>query len=372
MRVPLGEAHGLVAANEERAAVDVPTFDNSAMDGYAFQYSDSQSNYTVSHIIKAGDSKHYSVEPNHAARIFTGAPLPNGCDTVVQQEHCRVDNGILSFDQQQVHKGLNVRMRGAQNAANDILVRPGKVITPGIVGLLASTGVSEVAVYKPPSVGILVTGDELRPVGTPLPFGHIYNSNQPTLHALLWSIGIQPATSIQLADDSTQLYDAVNQVLSSTDVLVLSGGISVGDYDFVQDVLKSSGVETLFYKVRQQPGKPLFVGKTSSSIVFGLPGNPASVIASFYQYVKPTLLAMMGHTQTFAPDAVLRLTNEVHSKRGLTQFLKAKRTSNTVTVSQGQESFNLSAFAEANCLVVIDEETEYLPVDAFVKTYYLE
>lgn len=371
MRVSLNDALGLVVSEEVKAVVSVPPFDNSAMDGYAIKYDEARTSYTVSHIIQAGESQHVTIETGHAARIFTGAPIPDGCDTVVQQELCRVANGTLFTGDHRVEKGQNVRMQGSQNAEHDILIVPGKVVTANIVGLLSSAGVNEVTVYQPPTVGLLVTGDELQPVGSPLPYGHIYNSNQPTLCALLRSIGIVPVESTHVPDNPTRLFDEVTRLLSLVNVLIVSGGISVGDYDYVQDTLKAAGVETLFYKVRQKPGKPLFVGKSDNAIVFGLPGNPASVITAYYQYVKPSLLAMMGRKQTFAPDAVLRLKNEVHSKRGLTQFLKAKRSDNTVTVLGRQESFDLRAFTEADCLVVIDEETEYLPSDAFVKTYFM-
>ena len=371
MRVSLNAALGLVVSEEVKAVVSVPPFDNSAMDGYAIKYDEARTSYTVSHIIQAGESQHVTIETGHAARIFTGAPIPDGCDTVVQQELCRVANGTLFTGDHRVEQGQHVRMQGSQNAEHDILIVPGKVVTANIVGLLSSAGVNEVTVYQPRTVGLLVTGDELQPVGSPLPYGHIYNSNQPTLCALLRSIGIVPVESTHVPDNPTRLFDEVTRLLSLVNVLIVSGGISVGDYDYVQDTLKAAGVETLFYKVRQKPGKPLFVGKSDNAIVFGLPGNPASVITAYYQYVKPSLLAMMGRKQTFAPDAVLRLKNEVHSKRGLTQFLKAKRSDNTVTVLGRQESFDLRAFTEADCLVVIDEETEYLPSDAFVKTYFM-
>lgn len=370
--VDLHRANGLVLAEDVVALNAVPSFDNSAMDGYAIKYSTESTRYTVSNIIQAGETERIRVPDGHAARIFTGAPIPDGCDTVVQQEVCTVEGGVLTFDASAVTLGMHVRKAGGQNAAGEVLVQRGKVMTPGIIGLLASTGHAKVPVYPPPIVRVIVTGNELIEPGAPLHFGHVYNSNQPTLIALLESVNVRDVECTHVADDPQQLFDAVNDALAHSDMLILSGGISVGDYDYVQEVLSQSLVETLFYKVRQKPGKPLFAGRKGSAVVFGLPGNPASVITALYQYVKPTILRMMGHQRTFMPDGVLRLTNEVRTKRGLTHFLKAKKGNGTVCVLDGQESFNQIAFSSADCLVVVDEETEYLPVDAFVKAYFME
>lgn len=358
-----------VLAADVKANIDVPPFDNSAMDGYAFLYQQDKNRFKITQQIQAGDYSKEKLSGSEAVRIFTGAALPPGCDTVIQQELCSVSEGMVTFDMAKTKPQANIRLRGSQNVEGEVIAEAGNSVHPGTIGLLASAGVTTVTVYNIPSVGIIVTGNELQENGTRLKEGHIYNSNEPALRALVESAGIKNCNSYCVKDDKTLLNQKVEEYLAGHDVLILSGGISVGEYDFVREALHHAGVEELFYKVKQKPGKPLLVGKKDHKLIFALPGNPAAVISCFYQYVKPSLLAMIGFDNTFSPDTFMPLAQEVSVKKGLTYFMKAKKENGELKVLPGQDSFNLLPFAEANCLIAVDEETEYVPAGAIVEVY---
>ncbi len=360
-----------VLSADVKSKIDVPPFDNSAMDGYAFLFQPDKNSFQISQNIQAGDYSVKTILPENAARIFTGAAIPKGCDTVIQQELCTVSNGIVSFDNSQIKKGQNIRLQGSQNKNNDIIAKTGNIIRPGNIGLLASVGVTSVSVYDIPSVGIIVTGNELQQNGTTLQPGHIYNSNEPALLALLENLGIKKYASCWVRDEKELLQKKINEYLEQHDVLILSGGISAGDYDIVRETLLSAGVKELFYKVKQKPGKPLFVGKKDNKLIFALPGNPAAVITCFYLYVKPSLLSMMGYENTFLPHAVMPIANDLYVKKGLTYFMKARKLNNQLVILPGQDSFNLLPFAEADCLFAIEESIEYVPANTLVEVYNL-
>ncbi len=369
VEVLLQQSLNKVLAADVKALVDVPPFNNSAMDGYAFLYQQEKSSYEVVQSVQAGDHSKRNTSANEAVRIFTGAALPNGCDTVIQQELCSLADGIVTFDVSKIRQGVNVRLCGSQNIKDEVIIKAGSIIRPGTIGLLASAGVTSVSVYETPSVGIIVTGNELQENGTQLKDGHIYNSNEPAIRALIESTGIKNCNSCHVADDKELLTDKVCKYLTDNDVLILSGGVSVGEYDFVHEALQYAGVEDLFYKVKQKPGKPLLVGKKNHKLIFALPGNPAAVISCFYQYVRPCLLGMIGFGNTFLPDSIMPLASDVSVKKGLTYFMKAKKENNKLTILSGQDSFNLLPFAEADCLIAVDEGVEFLPAGSMVEVY---
>lgn len=367
--IPLPDACGLMLAEDIKAKTDVPRFDNAAMDGYAFCYDNNVNNYKVTQQIRAGDFLSSVLKRGEAARIFTGASLPPGADTVIQQELTESMNTSIKFDPTAIKSGANVRVKGAQCRAGDLIAMKGNIITPGMVSLLVSAGMYEVSVFASPSVSLIVTGNELAEQGTTLQPGQIFNSNEPAAKAYLQLLKVKKIISFHVKDDAGELYEKVKYCLEQTDMLILTGGISVGDYDYVQSVLQQMGVKTLFYKVKQKPGKPLLVGKKENKWVFALPGNPAAVLTCFNQYVKPCLLAMMGHKKVFEPDAVLPLANEWKKKEGLTHFIKAKITVGKVLLLQGQDSFNLLPFNEADCFAELDEAEEYFRAGAVVNVY---
>ncbi len=358
--VGLLDAFGSILYEPVSAQIDVPSFDNAAMDGYAFAYHPDITAWKVVGKIQAGDAGDQHLREGEAMRIFTGSPVPHGADTVIPQEFVTVAEDIIRFEKNSIQPFANVRKRGAQCNQGDRIATKGQTVTPGMIALLASAGITGVYIYAPPRVAILTTGNELIPMGQPLRPGEIYNTNAPALRVSLASIGITSVSSFHVKDEATVLQENIHASLREYDVLILTGGISVGEYDLVEKCLQAEHVTPLFYKVSQRPGKPLWVGKKDERWVFALPGNPASVITCFNQYVKPVLLGWMGHKDTFAPAAMLTLEHGFVKKNKLTHILKAVRTDDHVRILSGQDSFNLLPFAEANGFVVLDESCESL------------
>ncbi|MCZ2133351.1 MAG: molybdopterin molybdotransferase MoeA [Bacteroidetes bacterium] len=368
-RIPLHKANGLVLAADVKSAICVPPFDNSAMDGFAFKHDANNTGFIVSQNIKAGDYSYAALPDGEAARIFTGAPIPEGADTVIQQEFIKINGNRIEFDKSLAHRGINVRLKGAQCAAGEVIAKSGCVVTPGLIGLLVSAGIVEAPVYLPPTVAIIATGSELRPPGTPLKPGEIYNSNSPAIQAYLEQIGIKNISEFYADDDLNLLKEKTAFCLEHFDVLILSGGISAGEYDHVQNALVDSGVPTLFYKVKQKPGKPLLVGKKNKKWIFALPGNPAAALVCFNQYIKPCIKGMTGENNIFIPDYRLPVANGFKKKKSLTYFLKAKMISNEAVILSGQDSFNLLPFNEADCFAEAEEGTECLEPGTTVNIY---
>lgn len=363
---------GHVLASDVLAKVNVPSFDNSAMDGYAICFENGTKEYQVAFNIQAGDTNAYALNENEAARIYTGAPVPKNANAVIQQELVSVKDSLISFDPEKFKLGMNIRTLGSQCFENQIIASQGVLVTPAIIGLLASAGVFEVEVYKMPKVSVVITGNELQKPNHKLEFGQIYNSNEFALIGLLKSMGISQIDTYQVIDELVEVEKTVQTALDQSDVLIVTGGVSVGDFDFVKEALEKNQVQGIFYKVKQKPGKPLFVGKKQDQWVFALPGNPAAVITCFNQYVKPSILAISGRKNTFEPLAVLPLKNSYKKSLGLTFFVKGKFDYQGVEILQGQESFNLLSFNAANCIVKIDENAESLEIGSLVEVYPLD
>lgn len=368
---PLLESLGFVLSEAIFSPIDIPSFDNSAMDGYAIRWEQGNGSRKLKtqSMMRAGETNHTAIQTGEAIRIFTGAPTPTGADTIIPQEYVTVQNGSIHFDWERFEKGANFRKIGAQNRQGDLIAEKGTVVSPGMVGLLASVGISEVPVYAAPKVGLLLTGDELVEVGQPLSFGKIYNANGPILNTYFRDLGISNISIYKAVDEPERLQIILHELLEEVDVLVISGGISVGDYDFVKKGLENEGVEELFYKVSQKPGKPLWVGRTETQWVFALPGNPASTLTCFNQYVKPCLEAWMGKKNTFQPMGTFPLQTDFSKKGALTFFLKAKLENEGIKVLPGQESFNLIAYGNANGIAEIPKDLDFLPKGTMVRFF---
>jgi len=356
---PLLEALHYYTAKPIYAPIDVPSFDNSAMDGYAFAYQDyvDKKEIKVRHTIQAGDTRLPILQSGEAARIFTGAMIPEGADTVAIQENTKEENGILHIEEDAFDKGENIRPKGSQSKKGDLILPENVLINPGTIGMLAGFGINKIDVFSLPKVGIIITGNELVEAGKPLKEGQIYESNAITLQSALREQGIEAQPPIRVQDDREATFQSVKKSLETTDVLLITGGISVGKYDFVKESLEKSGVEELFYKVQQKPGKPLFFGKKENRFVFALPGNPAPVLVCFYRYVLPFLEGLKGNPNPFENKIVARLSDDYDKKNELTNLLKGLlRHDGTVTVLPNQESYKMDAFVQANCLVEISGE----------------
>jgi molybdopterin molybdotransferase len=353
----LYEATGLILAEDIIADLDSPPFNQAAVDGYAYRFDESMANksLTISGEIPAGISLNHTPQKNTAVRIFTGAQVPSEFDTVVMQENTKVENNQLFINDTNAKAGMNIRLKGSQITQGNLAVKSGIKLSPAVVGYIAGLGFGQVKVIKPVRVSIISTGNELITPGKTLEDGKIYESNTYSLNSALHEFGIKPMAIHKVKDDQKSIEDAVNKSLIESDMIILSGGVSVGDYDFVARALDACGVNCIFHKVKQKPGKPLYFGTKNKTLVFGLPGNPAALLTCFYEYIVPTLKKMMGETFNSSPNLKLNLTNAYVKKPGLTHFLKGKMNGNEVTILTAQESYIMSSFAVADCLVQLDE-----------------
>jgi len=365
--IPIDEAVGFVLDQDIVSPINVPFFVQSSMDGYAFAFESIQhfSALEITKEIQAGASQQISIAKNQSTRIFTGAPLPEGADTVLMQEKATLENGALVVSGLEIEKGINTRPIGADIQKGAVAVKKGTLLTPATIGFLASIGITEVAVIKKPSIQIILTGNELQTIGTALKFGQIYESNSHTLLAALKQIGIESVNVVTVPDNLNTISAILELAIEKSDLILLTGGVSVGDYDFVLASTKLNGVEQLFHKIKQKPGKPLYLGKKGEKVICGLPGNPASVLSCFYNYLLLVLDQMTG-THNVSPIVKATLMNGYKKPIGLTHFLKGMYELDTevndgnsiskVTILDGQESYKMNSFALANCFVELPED----------------
>ena len=353
--VALQDAWDTTLAEDVHAMQDIPAYAQSSMDGYAFAFKDVSKELQLAGESAAGNRSQFALESNSASRIFTGAAVPDGADTVVMQEKVKVQNGHLIIEDDGLVVGSNVRSKGSEIKKGDIALAKGEYVSAASLGFLAGIGVTRVVVHPKPRITIIVTGNELKTIGEPLQYGEVYESNSFTLTAALKQFHLSPMKIVRAEDDPATLEKIIQQALGESDLILLTGGVSVGEYDFVTKVADECGVVTLFHKVKQRPGKPLFFGMKDNKVVFGLPGNPSSVLTCFYQYVVPALKKLTnGHQQ----PTVLTAPLSAPFKKNIpfTQFLKGFYDGSTVTPLAAQESYKMNSFAKANCLIVLDEK----------------
>ena len=322
-RIPLADVPGRTLAEPVTSLEDVPPFDNSAMDGYALRSADvagAGSTLLCIGEVAAGSAGNIRVESGTCVAIMTGAPIPPGADSVVPVEHTsRVDDGI--HFESPVEANANVRRAGEDLRAGELVIEEGRLLTPGAVAVLASLGLAEVVVSREPVVAIVTTGSELVDHTKKPGPGQIRDSNGPALAALVRSAGGRVSALLRTRDDRAAIRQNIERALEA-DVVIISGGVSVGEYDLVKDVLDELGMELLFWKVRQRPGKPLAFGRIEKTPVFGLPGNPVSSAVCFEKYVRPALTRMLGRSQVRRPLATGRLTAHVTKVEGLYTFAR--------------------------------------------------
>ena len=353
-RLPLEDAAGLVLAEDIYAPVDIPAFEQSSMDGYAIRFADKDNPLSISGEMAAGTANRAELQPGQAFRIFTGAPLPLGADTVVMQEKVRIENGKLIITDLQLQQGSHVRHKGAEVRQGTIAMPENTYLSAAAIGFLAGIGLTHVPVFPQPSVSIILTGNELQQPGLPLEFGQVYEANSVMLRVALQKAGIQRIQVFRAADELQVLEDVLNQALETSDLVLLTGGVSVGDYDFVVQATENCGVVRHFHKIKQKPGKPLFFGSKADKIIFGLPGNPSSVLTCFYEYVLPAIEAMLIKPECIE-EVGATLTHDYPKAPGLTHFLKGRYENGKVTPLHAQESFRLHSFAQADCFIVLEE-----------------
>lgn len=328
--VPLLEALGRAIAEPLMATLDLPRFDNSAMDGYALRAADSGAGATlrVTGYLLAGSLERPTVEPGCAVRIMTGAPLPPGADTVVPEEDTDGGAAVVTLRGAAV-RGAHIRTRGEDIRSGEEVLPLGTVLRPPEISLLASFNRSSVQVVRRPRVAILSTGDELVEVGTELTEGRIVNSNSWALAAAVLELGGIPLQLGIARDSRDSLREKLAQGLQA-DMLITSAGVSAGDLDLVREVLAELGVEQVFWKVDIKPGRPIAFAVKGAVPVFSLPGNPVATLVTFEEFVRPALRKIMGQRQILKPLLRARLQEPVRKKPGRAQFLRV-----TVRESEG-------------------------------------
>ena len=382
---PILDSLGQVLAEDITSSIDVPPLDNSAMDGYAVRAEDtrgaSQQSPQCLQIIgtvAAGSIPRYEVKPGTAIRIMTGAPVPKGADTVVQFENTdeteREKNSKEIGIWNEARPGLNIRRAGEDITRGSLVLRKGTVLRPAEIGVLASLGRGQVKVVRRPVVAILATGNEVVDISQTLPPGKIYNSNTYGLAALVRRYGGIPKLMGIALDDEESLVTNLRQGLES-DMLITTGGVSVGDYDVVKDVLAKEG-EITFWRVRMKPGKPLAFGRIKGIPHLGLPGNPVSAMTTFELFARPAILKMMGRKEWPRPTLQAIIENPVVNTDGRRIFARAiveKRDDQYFARLTGpQGSGILTSMSSANGLVVVPEDKARVEAGETVQVMMLD
>jgi len=324
----LESLHNILA--EELVSKDfIPAFDNSAVDGYAVKAIDilgAEKNYPVKlklfkEDIPAGKSSSFSLEPGMCIQIMTGAPIPQGCDCVVMKEDAlKEGKDVLVF--RECRQGENIRYKGEDVSQGDIVLKKGSKIYPADIGLMASVGISEITINTPPLVGVISTGDELIDVGQNLAFGKVRDSNSYSLAAQIIESGAQYKRYGIVPDDKPSIKKKIMEGLQQCEILILTGGVSVGDYDFVKEILDDIGAEFVFWRVNQMPGKPLAFLTYKDRFIFGLPGNPVSVMICFEMYVRPLIKKFLGDKNLFRDKIQARALEDYDHIEGRTDFVR--------------------------------------------------
>ncbi|VXC12638.1 Molybdopterin molybdenumtransferase [Flavobacterium sp. 9R] len=347
--------------------IHMPPFRQSAMDGYAVGIHDKLT-YQIIGEIKAGDAESFILKPGQAVKIFTGAPVPDTAQAMIPIEKVTVTQSVLTV--QSVPKlEDNIRPIGEQIKKGELALEKGTELDAAAIGFLAALGITTVPVFKKPSVGIVVTGNELLTPGTPLTYGKVYESNGIMLEAALMDAFFQEVARYTVKDDFESTKNALQTSIEKHDVILVSGGISVGDYDFVAQALQELEVKTLFHKVNQKPGKPLFAGKVNEKMIFALPGNPAACLTCFYVYVLPTLKRISGQITQYEARNSLPLEHHLSVNNSRAQFLKAKITNGKVAILSHQASSMLNTFSTANALVYVVDGNYDLKENELVTVY---
>ncbi|MCP9750505.1 gephyrin-like molybdotransferase Glp [Ferruginibacter sp. HRS2-29] len=368
----LQEACGRILAEDIFSKTDIPNYPQSSHDGYAFNHAGYllHKRLEITGEMAAGENTPLAIEPHQAVRIFTGAPVPPGADTVVMQEKTTVEDHTLILQETGITIGASVRARGAEIKTGELALEKESLLTPAALGFLAGIGITAVKIYPTASATIIITGNELLQPGQPLGYGQVYEANSFSLKAALVAAGITSVDVLHAKDNLAELTFVLKKALTQSDIILLTGGVSVGDYDFVTKAAKECGVEKIFHKIRQKPGKPLYFGKTNNNIVFGLPGNPSSVLTCFYQYVL-LALQQMKNIKTAPVKLAAPVSSDISKPAGFTHFLKGYYNGDTVEVLSAQESFRMRSFAKANCLVEIEGDSTGLNKGELTNVYLI-
>ena len=369
----LDQAINRILAEDLLSPIDVPAADNSAMDGFAFNgdcLGDSDKVVSLNVIGTAYAGKPYEgrIGQGECLKIMTGALMPDGCDTVIPQEFTEsADASVVGFKQNQVKRGENRRLCGEDLQSGKPAISAGRLLRPSDLGLAASLGIASLKVHRRLKVAILSSGDELRPLGSPLDAGSIYDSNRYSLTGLLNRLNLEIMDCGIVRDDPASLKAAFVEAASKADVLISSGGVSVGEADFTKQIMQELG-DVGFWKIAMRPGRPMAFGilkpvqeSSHKTLFFGLPGNPVAVMVTFYQFVRSALLQLNGASQTESPMTQAIAEAPIRKKPGRTEFQRAILGCNSdgkpsVKLTGSQGAGILRSMSEANCFVILSHD----------------
>ena len=357
-KLSVRDSLGRVLAQDVVSPNNVPNHNNSAMDGFAFKYTNGIKLIKIIGTAFAGKPFEGAVKASECVKIMTGAVIPEGCDTVVMQEKT-VNKGEYINLLEVPNQGANVRLAGEDLKAGQAVLNKGHQMQAADLGLVASLGIAEVTVYRYLKVAFFSTGDELVSVGKPLAQGQLYDSNRYTIYGMLKRLGVQIADFGAIPDQPDLLEATLLKAANENDVVITSGGVSVGEADYMKALLGKHG-QVLFWKINMKPGRPLAYGKVNHAHYFGLPGNPVSAMVTFYQFVRQALLILMGGDTKPFPMFQVECTSHIKKAKGRTEFQRGVLYEDNgqwkVKPLPNQGSGILSSMSKANCFIVLAEE----------------
>jgi molybdopterin molybdotransferase len=372
-KLPLKQCVGRILANDILSPINVPATDNSAMDGFAFNSKDLKTDREQIHLrivgtVYAGQTSVPPTQASECIKIMTGAMMPPDCDTVIPQEFTQLsDEGLITFAKHTVRAGENRRLRGEDLQADKPAIQQGRILKASDIGLAASLGIAELGVYQRIKVAILSSGDELCDMSEPLVPGKIYDSNRFSLHACLSRLGFEIIDCGIVRDTPEDLRHAFTLASQKADVIISSGGVSVGEADFTKQIMDELG-EVGFWKIAMRPGRPMAFGslkpispKTSPTVFFGLPGNPVAVMVTFYQFVRNALLQLNGALKPEIPLVLVQSAEAIRKKSGRTEFQRGVLFRDSegklfVKSTGSQGAGILRSMSEANCFMILHHD----------------